>query len=653
MNKSIPCKGFGLIEIIIAIFIVSIGVLAVGKLETQLLVTSADNKARSEALSLAQKRIEDLRNYFLKSGGSPYYSSDTFVTKFEIYIDTLNSSETDIVGTNATFKRSTTVISGDDDLVEFEVKVFWTNAQSVNESVSLRTDIIYSDLAMSGNNDKEPEEKFIDEPTGRAFVGQGELGDYTNADCTVASCNNGDGTSSYAVDPDSDVSNLLLVLEKNDDGKQDVVLTLEDACERFDLDDEDSFACTDFVKISGRIYIHEDYTLNDPANIFVLASDAAYCSRYYSGGTIYNSSTVKVTELDSAGSEYFYFNYTCYLGGGWYGNIGLLFDNYSAKQLSCIGDPSNSKNTVLEATRRSYRGMVWRYDESDETKKPIPYKDGDKDVEELGLDALKGDVRYHSWGIADASNLSTQTQSPFTTHYNNVEHNFFIGEKKNPSLVDCDDLASIDISLWNDNNDAFFCLNELVKINEAGVSKSFLLDLEDGVEYSNLDNLYFEKSYYDDSGNEYKNEFDTACAYDPSDYPDFVYKLNGVIEFEDMPSSFVAGASTKIELFESIFDVQTSQGLNCYATDATYSVLTDGLYDFIFGSSGTGKVYFSCKIYDSGTVTGKNKFVADGWDGTVNISPIDFCTSGTGFKTFSDLTADQVISFTCKYNSGL
>jgi len=56
-------KGFSLIEVMIAVLVLGIGILAVSKLQSSLIKSGSDANYRSVASSIAQKKIEDLRRF--------------------------------------------------------------------------------------------------------------------------------------------------------------------------------------------------------------------------------------------------------------------------------------------------------------------------------------------------------------------------------------------------------------------------------------------------------------------------------------------------------------------------------------------------------------------------------------------------------------
>jgi type IV pilus modification protein PilV len=59
----VPARGFSLIEVLIAVVILTVGLLALASLQMSLIRSSADTKAQSIAMSLAKQRIEQLRGY--------------------------------------------------------------------------------------------------------------------------------------------------------------------------------------------------------------------------------------------------------------------------------------------------------------------------------------------------------------------------------------------------------------------------------------------------------------------------------------------------------------------------------------------------------------------------------------------------------------
>ncbi len=124
--------------------------------------------------------------------------------------------------------------------------------------------------------------------------------------------------------------------------------------------------------------------------MYIKASDAAYCLLWVdppAGDTAdeYDISADNVPE--TASGDYKYFAYTCYLGGGWHGNIGFVLDGgIQQNDKMCQGDPTsvNLWEEPVIASRRSYRGMLWLRDTNDNSAKAV--------------DASNDDI-YYSHGI--------------------------------------------------------------------------------------------------------------------------------------------------------------------------------------------------------------------------------------------------------------
>src|SRR5687768_6156639 len=73
-NAKLPSRGFGLIEVLIAAAILSVGLLALASLQMSLVRTSSDAKAYTGALSLAKDKLEELRTFNDVRGVRSYQS---------------------------------------------------------------------------------------------------------------------------------------------------------------------------------------------------------------------------------------------------------------------------------------------------------------------------------------------------------------------------------------------------------------------------------------------------------------------------------------------------------------------------------------------------------------------------------------------------
>ena len=103
----------------------------------------------------------------------------------------------------------------------------------------------------------------------------------------------------------------------------------------------------------------------NPADLYVLTSDAAHCVK---------SASVEVLPTGATGNNVKYkrFYYTCYVGPGWFGRVGVVrTDSANTNDRVCIGDPAVSSSTNLTsthpqlATTRDYRGFKDTNDPTD------------------------------------------------------------------------------------------------------------------------------------------------------------------------------------------------------------------------------------------------------------------------------------------------
>lgn len=130
-------RGVGLIEILVALVVIGIGVIAVLGLQGTLMTGSATTKARNEAVSLAREKTEELRNILLRS-------------QFDTELVTPDSTE-DIEGVNAQFTRSWTIEDVDSvkDTREIIMQVTWKESDGEDNQIELNTLIAYTSPLVS------------------------------------------------------------------------------------------------------------------------------------------------------------------------------------------------------------------------------------------------------------------------------------------------------------------------------------------------------------------------------------------------------------------------------------------------------------------------------------------------------------------------
>lgn len=145
MNKKLNTKqfGIGLVEVLVALVVVSLGLLGLARLEGNLLSTSGNNKARAEAMGIAQQQMETVRyaastqtSYEELNNGSPPSLVD------------LNPFP--VTGTNAQFTVDIDIEDPDtNQIINTIVEVTWTDATGTPDSVTLMTEIALQDVQKS------------------------------------------------------------------------------------------------------------------------------------------------------------------------------------------------------------------------------------------------------------------------------------------------------------------------------------------------------------------------------------------------------------------------------------------------------------------------------------------------------------------------
>jgi type IV pilus modification protein PilV len=136
-------KGIGLIEVLIATVVIAVGLLSVASLQGRFVSSSGISKTYSEALVLAEKKLEMLRNNVTATGYNALAAG--------AFIDPGNP----IAGTNASFTRSWTVTGADaPNRKKVSMQVGWDSngdgdVTDADEIVNVVTEMAWIDPAKS------------------------------------------------------------------------------------------------------------------------------------------------------------------------------------------------------------------------------------------------------------------------------------------------------------------------------------------------------------------------------------------------------------------------------------------------------------------------------------------------------------------------
>lgn len=319
-NKIKTQRGIGLIEVLIAAVVVSVGLLALGSLQGGLMSSSGESKARSEAIKLAEEKLEEYRNNIIQG------NYDAIVT---------SAANESIAGSNATFSRGWVVTDATaPNRKNISIKVTW-GAAGANETVNMVSEQVWADpgrssaYATGGNglsgkasspNNQSSEKTSKQFPAGTGTV----LGDGSELSTHM------EGDSLYLLDSTGKA------LIKFNGGIQ--------------------------LTIKGTVYLgtvdnNNGVSIAPTAAYLVTFSDLAYC---------------KFPLPDTTADYICYFGGSCTKGGagclsgdhtysavngGWYGKVGLIEtadDNFHNKKVCFAEDIAGTGMNTLVSTAREY-----------------------------------------------------------------------------------------------------------------------------------------------------------------------------------------------------------------------------------------------------------------------------------------------------------
>lgn len=127
--------GFGLVEVIVTVFIVALAVLAIGRLVLESSRSTTESKARTEALVLAEEKLEALRDYALA------VDYDALTSECE---------ESPLAGSSGVFTRCWDVDAEDPSLFAVTVTVSWQGLRQDPDAAADPTVALTHTVSLSG-----------------------------------------------------------------------------------------------------------------------------------------------------------------------------------------------------------------------------------------------------------------------------------------------------------------------------------------------------------------------------------------------------------------------------------------------------------------------------------------------------------------------
>jgi len=140
--------GFSLIEVMVSLVILSVGLIGTAKLQTAVLKSGTDSQARSEAVTIAQSKLEELKSYNTLTAYNDIQSSAALISEAAGNGITL---EFTVAGTSASYNVDWSIVENTTpNYLEVSVAVAWQDSMGSPQQVSIDSIIGESDPSLSG-----------------------------------------------------------------------------------------------------------------------------------------------------------------------------------------------------------------------------------------------------------------------------------------------------------------------------------------------------------------------------------------------------------------------------------------------------------------------------------------------------------------------
>lgn len=326
------CSGITLVEGLVALLVLSLGLLALFNFQAGLLTSGADSKTRSEAIQLAQDKLGDLRT----QSALTYSTVDAFLADSA---SLFSGTEGNVQGTAAQYKlvwsASNHIGVGDFPVRKtVSVMVAWANKDDPDGTTEGTPDGINEIHMSSDIRWKNPK------------LTAGLLTEALPGGNTIP---NPQGGAQY-VNETSDSDTSGTPNSKFDDGTSSKYKEYYNASKkRWELIDQTGtirlVSQDEFSTVSGRIYAdagnNATNSLSEAQQLLAGAPDISVCD---TGGA--SNTTGTITD---GSTIYYYRNYKCFMGAGWFGSIGMYYtiesvpdQNFWNQNDGCVGDPTET-----------------------------------------------------------------------------------------------------------------------------------------------------------------------------------------------------------------------------------------------------------------------------------------------------------------------
>jgi len=400
--------GFTLVEVLVALLVLGTGLIAMANFQARVTTSSIDAKARSEAMQLAQQRMEWLRARDLETLASDTHGPIAFAGRVAEYdlswtLEDLPWALED--DPQARFIRAATV------------RVDWVSSRDEDQSVELVSYVANSHTGLNPGSGLQLSEGFVPGPRGGARIKRYDLNDLPN-------------------DSVSEFGNIEK-LAKNADGNIEFINTQTgEALEILTPHQPAFIAGTVYVRKTGdtRVTLKSDTLTQD---VFVRATPISLCGH---------------DAVESDG-DFGYYSYRCYIPAsnsvdttkktfGWYGNIGILHPVAHNNDGVCVG--SLTPATAFPSSVRQYRGY--------ETRKEV-CENGAEDCGTAVDD--EGKPLLFPVGLVGAAGDTKKIE----------DHNFLVARignkpKAQACTTEMQDLPSTLAGAFNNNPPEFYCFSE-------------------------------------------------------------------------------------------------------------------------------------------------------------------------------------------------